>query len=302
MDATMDALQYRLSPTALIEELWSSVSSRTGGGLGGAVEILRANPVPAGLIGAGLAFLVMSERRAGAPADARQTAGTARVAGADITQRVGEGAGAARSSVERVAKKGTAGGRAATSKASSVAGSAAREAAAAADAARERVAGIGRSVGAGAERAGRRTGELLHEQPLVLAGLGLALGAALGAAVPRSHKEDQLMGQASDDLIERATELGREALAAAEEATRAAVDAGSSQVRQEVSRAEDKVDVEAAAEHVRDKVEQTTEEADEAARRVGQAIRTAAAERARPWPEKREERGDEEEHPPHDLR
>jgi hypothetical protein len=41
------------------------------------------------------------------------------------------------------------------------------------------------------------------DQPLVLAGLGVALGAAVGAAFPSTETEDQLMGESSDELKER---------------------------------------------------------------------------------------------------
>jgi ElaB/YqjD/DUF883 family membrane-anchored ribosome-binding protein len=39
---------------------------------------------------------------------------------------------------------------------------------------------------------------LIHEQPLVVAAIGLAIGAALAAALPKSRTEDELMGEASD--------------------------------------------------------------------------------------------------------
>jgi hypothetical protein len=38
--------------------------------------------------------------------------------------------------------------------------------------------------------------DLVREQPLVLAGLGLALGAALGAGLPASETEERLLGEA----------------------------------------------------------------------------------------------------------
>jgi hypothetical protein len=44
--------------------------------------------------------------------------------------------------------------------------------------------------------AGRGLVDLMKEQPLVLAGLGLALGAALGASLPATEAEDRLMGDA----------------------------------------------------------------------------------------------------------
>jgi Protein of unknown function (DUF3618) len=50
----------------------------------------------------------------------------------------------------------------------------------------------------------------LDEQPLVLGALGLAIGAALGAALPPSETEDKLMGEARDKALRHATKAGRE--------------------------------------------------------------------------------------------
>jgi len=51
---------------------------------------------------------------------------------------------------------------------------------------------------------------LCCDQPLVLAGLGVALGAAVGAAFPSTETEGQLMGEASDDLKERTRAFAQE--------------------------------------------------------------------------------------------
>lgn len=53
----------------------------------------------------------------------------------------------------------------------------------------------------------RRLVDFCKEQPLILAGLGLALGAALGAAFPATRTEDELIGDASDDVKRRASGL-----------------------------------------------------------------------------------------------
>jgi hypothetical protein len=45
--------------------------------------------------------------------------------------------------------------------------------------------------------------DFARDQPLVLAGLGLALGAAVGAAFASTETERQFMGETSDDLKER---------------------------------------------------------------------------------------------------
>ena len=80
-----------------------------------------------------------------------------------------------------------------------------------------------------ARRYGRRARQgflqTLDEQPLVLGAIGLAVGAALGSILPRTTREDRLMGETRDRLKHQAEELGREELDKAKSAARAAYDA-----------------------------------------------------------------------------
>jgi len=55
------------------------------------------------------------------------------------------------------------------------------------------------------------------EQPLVLAGLGIAIGAAIGAALPTTEIENELMGDTSDELKETAKEMAVEQIDKAKE-------------------------------------------------------------------------------------
>jgi hypothetical protein len=45
-----------------------------------------------------------------------------------------------------------------------------------------------------------RGSDFAHEQPLIVAAIGIALGAAVAALLPRTQTEDSLMGEASDAL------------------------------------------------------------------------------------------------------
>jgi ElaB/YqjD/DUF883 family membrane-anchored ribosome-binding protein len=74
---------------------------------------------------------------------------------------------------------------------------------------------------------------MLREQPLVLIGMGLAIGAALGAGLPSTRREDELMGKTSDNLKAQAATLGKEQLEKAEVVAGAAVDAARDQAGKE---------------------------------------------------------------------
>lgn len=51
------------------------------------------------------------------------------------------------------------------------------------------------------QRARHKAKSVIEEQPLLLGVLGLALGATLGALLPSTRKEDELMGETRDDLL-----------------------------------------------------------------------------------------------------
>jgi hypothetical protein len=57
-----------------------------------------------------------------------------------------------------------------------------------------------RAFASGTAATGRDVADYVSDQPLVMLGLGVALGAAMGAAFPSTETERQLMGEASDDL------------------------------------------------------------------------------------------------------
>jgi hypothetical protein len=58
---------------------------------------------------------------------------------------------------------------------------------------------VGRSLGGRSQQ----FADFCRDQPLMVAGLGLAVGAALGAGLPVSETEDRLLGEVSDDIKDR---------------------------------------------------------------------------------------------------
>jgi hypothetical protein len=63
---------------------------------------------------------------------------------------------------------------------------------------------LGRKAGRLASRTGSATGTMLHEQPLAVAALGLAAGAAVAALLPRMEVEERTLRPARDALAEAA--------------------------------------------------------------------------------------------------
>jgi hypothetical protein len=69
--------------------------------------------------------------------------------------------------------------------------------------AKDRASQIGSSARQQLDRARGGWDSMLNEHPLALGAIGLAIGAVCAAMAPRTEKEDKLMGQARDDLLDK---------------------------------------------------------------------------------------------------
>lgn len=98
----------------------------------------------------------------------------------------------------------------------------------------------------------------LDEQPLVLGAIGLAVGAALGSALPPTEREDRLMGDTRDRLKRRAASAGRDQMERAGAAAGAAYDAARDEAEHQGLTPEGG---RSAVEAARDKVERVAEAA-----------------------------------------
>ena len=148
--------------------------------------------------------------------EAREVArGTARSAGA-LADQAAQAAGRTADAVGEAA--GTvAGGVSRTAERAARALAEAREASARAA---RRGAGTARH---GAEDLGHSVREVLEDQPLAIAALGLATGAGLALALPRTEAERELLGERSEVLRERARSAAAERIETAREGGEAAL-------------------------------------------------------------------------------
>lgn len=214
VSSTIDAIQRKLTPGQLMDQALDyfrhSGPADFSANLG---RTIRDNPVPVALVGVGLAWLMMSGN---AP---RRTAShavdTDAVDYGDAWPEVEPG-GAGESALRRATHSASDMGHSVKDKAAELAS----RAGSAMSGARERITErtgeaktrihdlTGRSREQ-YERAKRSFTHMLEDQPLVLGALGVAVGAAIGASLPGTRKEDELMGRARDDLVESATETAR---------------------------------------------------------------------------------------------
>jgi len=180
-----------------------SYARDTGGGkmMNNFGRAVQDNPAPLLLIGAGIAWMMASNRAPG-PSDRYNwrgadwgPRGSNRSGWSDTAASVAD---AARQAGEHVAHGISSMASAAAGKAADLRNSATRNANDLSDAASQ----AGGSAYGQARDVGMTVKDMLGDQPFVLGAIGVAIGAALGAALPETEAEDSLMGEASDALKE----------------------------------------------------------------------------------------------------
>jgi hypothetical protein len=254
---TFDELRARVTPGHVLDRMVDyATDSRGADFFSNLREQAVANPLALGIIGAGLAWLMLSNGRGArqlprAPfrgrgrlrtyfAGARERAGSAvDETAAGVRGRVAEAAyraSEAAGSVGATARTAKEAALEAASQWREAAGSSLRDAASSTyEQARSRLnetkAAVGgaastvyggvaqsagwtvdglKTFGSGAAITSRDLFDFCREQPLVLAGLGIAIGAAIGAAFPSTETEHQAMGEASDEIKEQTRAFAKE--------------------------------------------------------------------------------------------
>jgi ElaB/YqjD/DUF883 family membrane-anchored ribosome-binding protein len=237
--STIEALQHKLTPSQMMDQAVDYALSTTPGAFSAnLVNSVRDNPVPVALIGVGIAWLMAAGRQSGGHAQrSRYPTGTRRTTfypGADAAydgDYYSEPRGAGSSGdgmLQRAASKtretahdlrdkasevgqrlsDTASGL--TERAQQASSTARSRLHESAESAQARVSDMGQRSRTEYYRAKDRVGQLLDEQPLLVGAVGIAIGAALGAALPNTRRENELMGGTRDDLLGRVKETALE--------------------------------------------------------------------------------------------
>jgi hypothetical protein len=207
MQGTLNEIQRRLSPERLVDEgfryLRQGAPARFAANFG---ETATREPVPTALIGIGIAWLMLSSYRGNGRYSARLSE--------DVSGREGPSAWSqATGKVSDAAAKVSD----AAAKISGTAASARQQVSSFAQNTRERTRQYSERARQYSEtaqhqfhRARDTTKEIVEEQPLFLGLLGLAIGAGLGACLPSTRREDELMGKTRDELMGAAKEAFNE--------------------------------------------------------------------------------------------
>ena len=221
LSETIDALQEKLRPGNIMSEATDKVKTATTERVRSMADTVsdtaydvmegaRQNPIPALMIGAGVAWMLIDRSRQGNGHAQRERSGYA-------SRRYGAYADPDeyyRSDVER--------GEGRPNRGLHTEGLSnwTREAA---DEARQR-----------ARRAQNGFQRILRQNPLLVGAAAMLVGAAVGASLPETERENELMGETRDSLVDRAQHM-------AENATEAVKEAANETVGDTVSKVAEKV-------------------------------------------------------------
>jgi hypothetical protein len=203
LSETIDALQEKLRPGNIVSEATDKVKTATSekvrdmadtasGTAQDMWEGARQNPIPALMIGAGVAWMLFDRNRGrddGRAEWSRYSPPRYRYSDDDVEYR-STGARRRESSVAGVNTEGLT--------------TWAREA-----------GGEARQT---AQRAQNGLQRMLRQNPLLVGAAAVLVGAAVGASLPETERENELMGEARDTVVDRAQHAAEHAVSAVKEA------------------------------------------------------------------------------------
>jgi hypothetical protein len=239
VEQTLRELKARLTPGQLVDEVLCYAKDGGAHFMSNLGKQAAANPLPVTLIGAGLAWLLFGDKSREDDSIRRynqswdvESHDRYSDSGSHLAEKAGETYDSAKRGLADMAH--SAGSTMESAKrglgdmASSASSAASRIGHAASDAyetAAEKAARAASSVKDSALALEQKTmniardlGGRMMAEPLALIGIGLALGAILGAAVPNTEAENRLMGDAAEKTKHQAADIASEQLDKAKDA------------------------------------------------------------------------------------
>jgi ElaB/YqjD/DUF883 family membrane-anchored ribosome-binding protein len=212
MDRTLSAIEQRLTPGQLVDQgldyLRHSGAAEFVQNLGGTA---KQNPLPLALTAIGIGWLMALGRQ-----PAQQNYGSTSSSG--LREGMQSASDSLSSAKDRVSGSMSSMRERASGTMDSMRGRASQ------------MAGATRDQW---DRARGNVDYIVREQPLALGAIGLAVGAVLAALAPKTQKEEELMGEASRNLMEKAKQTGSQQLEKAQEAVKQVAEKASTEGKQQ---------------------------------------------------------------------
>jgi len=232
MSETIDEIHHRLSPRYIMNQTKEKVR-RTGVSTSQTfITKVKENPIPAAMVGIGLWLLTRSSDQSddgGLREVSERNFATARLeeepSAADRARRKASYA------VDTAREKAAHLAESTRDTVTDVADAAKGKAAELADSTRERTSYVADAARRKAHAAQQQTRDLLRDSPLVAGLAAIALGAIVAAVIPETDKENELLGETRDRLLDQTKDLAREGLDKAKRVAAVATDTVKQQVR-----------------------------------------------------------------------
>jgi hypothetical protein len=214
IDRTVEALKDKMQPKELFDEATRMMGGTSNKVLTTVVEQAKENPIPIALIGAGIAWLALSQSKRKPSYDPYTGQGYYETyEGYDENGGLkGKIKSKARDAVQ-AAKSGL---TTAKDKVSGAVEGARTHTADGMDTAKTRASGLTAQAQARADalrrQAQQRYQDTLDTEPLILGAIGIAVGMAIGASIPASRTENRYVGPVRDKLVGRGRDLAKTGL------------------------------------------------------------------------------------------
>jgi ElaB/YqjD/DUF883 family membrane-anchored ribosome-binding protein len=207
MSHTIDEIQHRLSPHYMMQKTKNSMREAGVNASRSFMDKVRDNPIPAAMVGVGMWLLMRDSDSDRGRYEVEFTPeyrdmeyeGGSRMA--EARERAGHLAEETRERASQIA---------------------------------DRARNIGNTARYRMSSAGRHSRDVFTDNPMVAGLTALAVGALLGALIPETEKEHELLGESRDRLAERAKDLAREGASRARDIATSATQAATDAVKTEV--------------------------------------------------------------------
>ncbi|MDB6048748.1 MAG: Protein of uncharacterized function [Pseudomonas sp.] len=208
----VDALESKLSPGQLIDEVMSYTRTNGGEFFNNLGTSIKANPVPTVLTSVGLLWLMLGSNKRPTYSTSSAPSGPSmfdtlgnRIS--DMADSVTDTLGNVKARVQEKAHGLQDGASQLKDKASQMTGSVTDKFSSAGQQVNMTSHDTTHAMRQQSQKVKSGFSYMLKEQPLALAAIGIALGAMVGAALPMTNKENQMLGQTSDSLTDKAKQM-----------------------------------------------------------------------------------------------
>lgn len=223
---TVDEIQRKISPDELLQETLDTIRDVLSENSARVREIIKQHPLATALVGVGIGWLFLqgygstSGRAYSTRRYATDYAGTGRTVSDTMTSAassVKDAAASARDKAGQIAEQAAHLAGRVKDQASHIADQVKSQTGQIADQAKSQAQYVTDVARDQAVKAKDQFWSMVNDNPLGIAAMGLALGAAIGLLLPATRTEDELMGETRDDLAEKAKNVAEAATSAAQE-------------------------------------------------------------------------------------